>query len=142
MPVAKASFVAQAEFPKVAFPVWEKTLQRSASNAPVSFGVREIAPLIPRFLRSHPGMTIDLGLNDRRVDLIEEGWDIAVGIGEMEDLSLIARKLAPVAPLCALRLPILREKGTPKTIAELAVHNCLRIHAFSERRHGTLAVRR
>ncbi len=63
-------------------------------NAPVSFGVREIAPLIPQFLRRHPGMTIDLGLNDRRVDLIEEGWDIAVRIGNMENSTLVARKLA------------------------------------------------
>ena len=45
-------------------------------------------------------MTIDLGLNDRRVDLIEEGWDIAVRIGNMEDSSLIARKLAPCRTDC------------------------------------------
>ena len=94
-------------------------------NAPVSFGVREIAPLIPRFLRNHPGMTIDLGLNDRRVDLIEEGWDIAVRIGNMEDLSLIARKLAPCRTLVCASPAYLEEKGTPQTLAELAVHNCL-----------------
>jgi len=94
-------------------------------NASVSFGVREIAPLIPEFLRNHPGMTIDLGLNDRRVDLIEEGWDIAVRIGNMEDSSLIARKLAPCRTIVCASPAYLEEKGTPQTLAELAVHNCL-----------------
>ena len=94
-------------------------------NAPVSFGVREIAPLIPQFLRNHPGMTIDLGLNDRHVDLIEEGWDLAVRIGDMEDLSLVARKLAPCRTIVCAAPAYLEEKGTPGTVSELAVHNCL-----------------
>jgi DNA-binding transcriptional LysR family regulator len=94
-------------------------------NAPVSFGVREIAPLIPRFLRNHPGMTIDLGLNDRRVDLIEEGWDIAIRIGDMEDSSLIARKLAPCRTIVCAASAYLEENGTPRTVGELAFHNCL-----------------
>jgi len=94
-------------------------------NVPVSFGVREIAPLIPRFLRTHPGMTVDLGLNDRRVDLIEEGWDIAVRIGNMKDSSLIARKLAPCRTIVCASPAYLEEKGTPQTVGELTVHNCL-----------------
>ncbi len=94
-------------------------------NAPVSFGVREIAPLIPEFLRNHPGMTIDLGLNDRRVDLIEEGWDLAIRIGDMEDLSLVARKLAPCRTIVCAAPTYLEEKGTPGTVSELALHNCL-----------------
>ncbi len=69
-------------------------------NAPVSFGVREIAPLIPEFLRNHPGMTIDLGLNDRRVDLIEEGWDIAVRIGTMEDFKPHRAETRPLPHRC------------------------------------------
>jgi DNA-binding transcriptional LysR family regulator len=94
-------------------------------NAPVSFGVREIAPLIPPYLRNHPGMTIDLGLNDRRVDLIEEGWDLAVRIGDMEDTSLVARKLAPCRTIVCAAPAYLEEKGSPRTVSELAVHNCL-----------------
>ncbi len=94
-------------------------------NAPVSFGVREIAPLIPRFLQNHSGMTIDLGLNDRRVDLLEEGWDLAVRIGAMEDSSIIARKLAPCRTVVCAAPAYLEEKGTPQTVGELTVHNCL-----------------
>ncbi len=94
-------------------------------NAPVSFGVREIAPLIPHFLRNHTGITIDLGLNDRRIDLIEEGWDLAVRIGNMEDTSLIARKLAPCRTVVCAAPAYLKEKGAPRTVDELAYHNCL-----------------
>ena len=75
-------------------------------NVPVSFGTREIAPLIPEFLKNHPALTIDLGLTDRRIDLIEEGWDAAVRIGDLTDLNLSARWLAPATPWCVPRRPI------------------------------------
>jgi DNA-binding transcriptional LysR family regulator len=71
-------------------------------NAPVSFGIRQIAPLLPQLTQRHPALTIDLGLNDRYVDLIEEGWDLVIRIGELKSSSLIARKLAPCSvALCA-----------------------------------------
>lgn len=63
-------------------------------NVPLSFGVREIAPALAAFAAVHPALTIELGLNDRRVDLIEEGWDLAVRIGTLADSGLIARRLA------------------------------------------------
>lgn len=94
-------------------------------NAPVSFGVRQIAPLIPEFIRAHAALSIDLGLNDRQVDLIEEGWDIAIRIGNMENSSLIARRLAPCRTLLCAAPRYLQEKGTPRAVADLAYHNCL-----------------
>ena len=94
-------------------------------NAPVSFGVREIAPLIPAFIKSHPAVSIDLGLNDRHVDLIEEGWDLAVRIGDLQSSSLIARKLAPCQTLVCAAPDYLVEKGAPRTVADLAQHDCL-----------------
>jgi len=94
-------------------------------NVPVSFGIREIAPLIPEFLRNHPALTIDLGLNDRQVDLIEEGWDLAVRIGDMADSSMIARRLAPCHTVVCAAPRYLSERGTPRTVADLARHNCL-----------------
>jgi DNA-binding transcriptional LysR family regulator len=94
-------------------------------NAPVSFGVRELAPLMAAFSRAHPALTVDMGLNDRVVDLVEEGWDVAVRIGRLHDQTLIARKLAR----CRLRVAgapaYLAERGTPRTMAELSSHNCL-----------------
>jgi DNA-binding transcriptional LysR family regulator len=94
-------------------------------NAPVSFGVREIAPLIPRFLKEHPAVNIDLGLNDRYVDLIEEGWDLAIRIGAMASSSMIARRLAPCRTVLCTAPAYLAEKGTPRTVADLKDHNCL-----------------
>jgi DNA-binding transcriptional LysR family regulator len=94
-------------------------------NAPVSFGVREIAPLIPQFAARHPDLTIDLGLNDRAVDLIEEGWDLVVRIGRMDDSTMVARRLAPCNMIVCAAPRYLDNHGTPRTIADLAEHNCL-----------------
>ncbi len=94
-------------------------------NVPVSFGIREIAPSIPEFLGNHRALTIDLGLNDRQVDLIEEGWDLAVRIGDMASSSMIARRLAPCYAVICAAPRYLAEKGTPRSIADLARHNCL-----------------
>ena len=66
-------------------------------NAPVSFGVRYVAPLIPDFSKRHPGVTVDLGLNDRVVDLMEEGWDLTIRVGPLKDSRLVSRKLADSA---------------------------------------------
>ncbi|SCY71809.1 LysR family transcriptional regulator [Microvirga guangxiensis] len=94
-------------------------------NAPLSFGFREVAPLMAEFTRLHPAVTVDLGLNDRFVDLIEEGWDVAIRIGRLRDSTMIARRIAP----CRLALcgspAYLSERGTPTKVAELAEHNCL-----------------
>jgi DNA-binding transcriptional LysR family regulator len=94
-------------------------------NVPVSFGMREIAPLIPDFLKNHPALNIDLELTDRRVDLIEEGWDAAVRVGDMTDLSLSARWLAPCHTLVCAAPGYLNKHGTPRSVEDLAHHNCL-----------------
>ena len=94
-------------------------------NAPLSFGFREVAPLMAEFSRLHPAVTIDLGLNDRFVDLIEEGWDVAVRIGRMRDSSMIARRIAPCRLVVCASPAYLAERGTPKTVADLSQHNCL-----------------
>ena len=94
-------------------------------NAPVSFGVRELAPLMADFSRLHPAVVVDMALNDRVVDLVEEGWDIAVRIGRIHDQTLIARKLARCRTLIAGSPTYLAERGMPRTVAELSSHNCL-----------------
>jgi DNA-binding transcriptional LysR family regulator len=70
-------------------------------------------------------VTVDLGLNDRFVDLIEEGWDVAVRIGRLRDSTMIARRIAPCRLVVCASPAYLAEKGTPKTIADLKDHNCL-----------------
>src|SRR5215470_20408243 len=94
-------------------------------NVPVSFGIREIAPLLPEFARSHPLVTVDLGLNDRVVDLIEEGWDMAVRIGRVAESTMIVRKLAPCRTALCAAPAYLAERGTPRRVSDLKDHNCL-----------------
>lgn len=94
-------------------------------NAPVSFGIREIAPLLPEFARLYPKVTVDLGLNDRVVDLIEEGWDLAVRVGRLADSTMIARRLAPCRTIVCGAPAYLAERGTPSAVADLRDHNCL-----------------
>jgi DNA-binding transcriptional LysR family regulator len=94
-------------------------------NAPVSFGVRYVAPLLPAFARLHPRVTIDLGLSDRLVDLVEEGWDLAIRIGSLSDSSLMARRIAPCLAVVCAAPSYLEQRGTPRTVSELAEHNCL-----------------
>jgi DNA-binding transcriptional LysR family regulator len=94
-------------------------------NAPVSFGIREIAPLVPELAARHPALTVDLGLNDRQVDLIEEGWDLVVRIGAMKNSSTIARRLASCRMALCAAPAYLAKHGTPRNIADLEKHNCL-----------------
>jgi len=94
-------------------------------NAPVSFGARELAPLLRAFCSDHPNLDVDLGLNDRVVDLIEEGWDVAIRIGRIRDRSLIARKLARCRLLVAASPDYLRTRGEPKKLEDLGSHVCL-----------------
>ncbi|MGO4573773.1 LysR family transcriptional regulator [Microvirga sp. 2TAF3] len=94
-------------------------------NVPLTFGFREIAPALAEFSRLYPSVTVDLGLADRYVDLIEEGWDLAIRIGRLKDSSLIARKLAPCRILVCAAPAYLEAHGTPQTLEDLRHHNCL-----------------
>ena len=88
-------------------------------NVPLVFGIRQIAPRLADFAQHHPRVTIDLGLNDRRVDLAEEGWDLAIRIGELRDSSLVARRLAPCRMVLCAAPSYLETRGTPRTDADL-----------------------
>jgi DNA-binding transcriptional LysR family regulator len=90
-----------------------------------SFGIRHLAPAIADYLALCPEVLMDVNLNDRYLDVIEEGFDLAVRIGHLENSSLIARRLAPVRmALCAAPDYVARH-GAPHTPADLAQHNCL-----------------
>jgi len=94
-------------------------------NVPVVFGTRQIASLLAEFAQRCPRVTVELGLNDRHVDLAEEGWDMAIRIGALADSSLVARRLAPCRMATCAAPSYLKARGTPRTVAELADHNCL-----------------
>ncbi|MBR0825833.1 LysR family transcriptional regulator [Bradyrhizobium manausense] len=94
-------------------------------NVPVVFGTRQISPLLAEFAARYPKVTTELGLNDRLVDLAEEGWDLAIRIGKLRDSSMVARRLAPNRLVVCAAPAYLAAHGTPRTVADLSAHNCL-----------------
>lgn len=94
-------------------------------NAPMTFGAFSLAPFVTRYLARYPDMQIDLTLNDRFVDPLEEGFDVMVRIGEVEDGSLVARPLAPYRLIACASPAYLERHGTPRTPADLERHECL-----------------
>lgn len=87
--------------------------------APLSFGVKYLGPAILDFLALHPDVTFDIDFSDRQIDLISEGIDVAIRIGQLTDSSLVARKLAPIEMLAAASPDYLDRKGRPETPQEL-----------------------
>jgi DNA-binding transcriptional LysR family regulator len=94
-------------------------------NAPMSFGYLHLAPAIPEFLARHPEVAIDMVMNDRFVDLVDEGFDVAVRIARMADSSLVARKLAPIRRAICASPAYFARHGVPATPDDLKVHECL-----------------
>lgn len=94
-------------------------------NAPVTFGSFSLAPFVTRYLDRYADMQIDLTLNDRFVDPLEEGFEVMIRIGEIEDGSLIAYPLAPYRLIACASPAYLARRGTPATPAELERHDCL-----------------
>jgi DNA-binding transcriptional LysR family regulator len=94
-------------------------------NTPLSFGVRFVAPLLPAFNRKHPSVTVDLGLNDRVVDLMEEGWDLTIRVGPLKDSRLVSRKLADSAMVVCAAPDYWNRHGRPDRWTDLHTHNCL-----------------
>lgn len=94
-------------------------------NAPLAFGLRQAMPAITAFAGHYPALSVDVGLTDRFVDLVDEGWDLAIRIGTLADSSLTARSLAPIRVALCAAPDYLARHGTPQTVADLADHNCL-----------------
>ena len=92
---------------------------------PLSFGVRHMCGPIATFSKQHPKVRFDLDLNDRRVDLIEDNFDVALRIGRLTDSSLIARRLFDVRAVVCGSPHYLNTHGAPETPADLDDHQCL-----------------
>lgn len=91
-------------------------------NVPVTFGLLHLAPLWPRFVARHPKLLLDVTLADRVVDLVEEGFDLAVRIGRMKASTLVSRQLASTRLILCASPRYLRVHGTPRHPSELARH--------------------
>ena len=102
------------------------TLKGSLKIAlPSTFGLMHMGPAINEFLQAHPQIEFDLDFNDREVDLIQEGFDLAIRIANLPDSSLIARRLAPIRIVMCASPVYLEEKGMPQSPDELKDHQCL-----------------
>lgn len=95
-------------------------------SAPVLFGRLHVAGVVSRLLEAHAKVSASLLLTDRNVNLVEDGIDVAVRIGELPDSSLVARSLGSVARIVCGAPSYLRARGTPKSPADLARHDCIR----------------
>ena len=94
-------------------------------NTPMSFGRLHIAPLIPKFLAQYPGIEVDMVMEDRVIDLVEKGVDVAIRVGDLPDSTMVARKLAPMRSVLCASPEYIAQYGEPKTPTELLNHNCL-----------------
>jgi len=93
--------------------------------APLSFGLMHLGIAISAFLQTHPDIEFDLDFNDRQVDLLAEGFDLAIRIANLPDSSLIARRLAPIQAVMCASPAYLERMGTPQAPEELIQHRCL-----------------
>lgn len=118
-------------------------------NAPMSFGSMYLGPLVAEFMSSYPDLKIELTLNDRFIDPIEEGVDVTIRIGILADSSLIARRLAPARRVLVAAPEYLKRFGVPEGPEDLMQHRCLNyghtttLQRWQLTRHGetiTLAI--
>jgi DNA-binding transcriptional LysR family regulator len=94
-------------------------------NTSVPFGLHRLLPLIPGFIKQHPGISVDVALTDTVVDLLEERADVAIRVGPLRESRLLARKLGE-SPMVVVAAPsYLAEHGAPQTPADLERHNML-----------------
>jgi DNA-binding transcriptional LysR family regulator len=96
-------------------------------TAPVLFGQMYVAPAVTRFVQRHPGMRCTLMLLDRVVNLIEEGLDLGIRIGRLEDSSLVAQTIGEVRRVVVATPALLRRHGVPRHPRELQQANCIRV---------------
>ena len=105
-------------------------------TAPAGFGRRHVAPLVPGFLDQHPDVSLSLNLSDRVVDLVNEGFDCAVRVGDLPDSSLVSVRLADNRRLCVATPAYLQRAGTPRHPSELTRHACLTLSSDASQTRG------
>ena len=94
-------------------------------SAPMSFGTLHLAPVVGRFLAAHPHMRLEVSLNDRMVDIVGEGFDMALRIGVLPDSSLVARAIGQTRLACCASPDYLAARGVPQVPDDLRGHDCL-----------------
>lgn len=94
-------------------------------NVPMSFGILHVAPAIADLVKRFPELQVDMRLDDRKLDLVEEGFDVAIRIGDLPESSLVARPLCAIERVVCATPAYLKKHGEPKTPGELRAHNAI-----------------
>ncbi len=105
-------------------------------TAPGGFGRRHVAPLVPAFLAQHPEVSLSLNLSDRVIDLMNEGYDCAVRVGDLPDSSLISVRLADNRRRCVAAPSYLARAGAPLQPSDLMQHECLTLSSEASQSRG------
>ena len=108
-------------------------------NAPMSFGLRVLGPLLARFQKANPGIELQVALSDEFVDPVRGGFDVTLRIARLEDSSLVARRLCDAPRVLVAAPTYLAERGTPAHPQELADHACLHYGFLSSGTHWVLS---
>ena len=94
-------------------------------TAPTCFSRLHIAPYLADFIARYPEIDLDFQITDNMIDIIRDGFDLAIRIGELEDSSLVAKKLAPETRVMCATPEYIKKFGSPQTLSDLEGHNCL-----------------
>jgi DNA-binding transcriptional LysR family regulator len=105
-------------------------------TAPAGFGRRHVAPLVPAFVAAHPDVSLSLNLSDRVVDIVNEGFDCAVRVGDLPDSSLVSVRLADNRRMCVAAPDYLKRAGVPQLPSELMRHACLTLSSDASQTRG------
>ncbi len=104
-------------------------------SIPSIFGTIHVAPILPEFASRYPEITLDVSINDRFVDLVEDGLDVAIRVAELRDSSLVARRIAPFRRLVCASPGYVARHGRPDTPDALEAHDCLVLTSYQPRGH-------
>ncbi|NBQ91836.1 MAG: LysR family transcriptional regulator [Betaproteobacteria bacterium] len=105
-------------------------------TAPAGYGRRHVAPLVPAFLAEHPDVSLTLNLADRVIDIVHEGYDCAIRVGDLPDSSLVSVRLTDNRRLCVAAPAYLKRRGTPHTPDELHHHDALVLSSEASQTRG------
>jgi DNA-binding transcriptional LysR family regulator len=105
-------------------------------TAPAGFGRRHVAPLVPGFIAEHPEVSLSLNLSDRVADIVNEGFDCAIRVGDLPDSSLVSVRLADNRRQCVAAPAYLERAGTPATPGDLSGHECLTLSSEASQTRG------
>jgi len=123
--IARARFWLRSRTPKIAARGLDSLRGIIRLALPVVYGTREIIPRLPKFLAAHPLLRVEMAVSDERQDLVAEGADVAIRLGELGDSVFGARRLETLQRMLVASPAYLKARGAPKVPADLASHDCI-----------------